>query len=154
MPAPKGHPLWGNPLNHKKLTPEELWTGACEYFDWCNENPWRKQDFIKGGDSAGQIVELKTVRPYSISGLCIYLNISMDTFENYAKKDGYETYFGICSHIKHIIDTQHFEGGMVGTFNANIVTRKLGLAEKTDITSDGKPLQRTVIKWGDKELEI
>ena len=154
MPAPKGHPLWGNPLNPKKYEPEELWLKACQYFEWCKENPWKKQDFVKGGDSAGMIVELKTERPFSLEGLCIYLNISTDTFSNYSKLEGYETYFGVCRYIRQIIDNQHFEGGMVGTFNANIVTRKLGLVEKADMTSGGEPIKRTVIKWGDKELEV
>ena len=39
MPAPKGHPLWGNPIKPKKYTPEKLWEGAIEYFKWCDENP-------------------------------------------------------------------------------------------------------------------
>lgn len=134
MPAPKGHPLWGNPLKPKKYTPEELWQGACEYFDWCNKNPWKKQDFIKSGDSAGQIIVLETERPYAIERLCIYLNISRETFDNYSKSVGYETYFDICTRIRQIIDTQHFEGGMVGAFNANLAARKLGLTENTVIT--------------------
>ena len=141
MAAPKGHPLWGNPLNHKKLTPTELWDGAIDYFKWCDENPWHKEDFIKSGEMAGSIVKLKTQRPYTIEGLCIHLNISYQTFFNYSKEAGYETYFDICTHIRKVIDNQHFEGGMVGAFNANIVTRKLGLTEKTELTGkDGVPL--------------
>jgi hypothetical protein len=61
------------------------------------------------------------------------LNIDTQTFYNYASgKKEYETYFDICTRIRNIIDSQHFEGGMAGTFNAGIVTRKLGLAEKTN----------------------
>lgn len=33
MPAPKGHPRWGNPLNPKKYTPNTLWKKSCEYFE-------------------------------------------------------------------------------------------------------------------------
>lgn len=134
MPAPKGHKLWGNPLKPKKYTPEEFWQAACEYFEWSDENPWVKQDFIKGGEMGGSIVELKTERPYSIEQLCNYLDISLQTFYNYAGAEGYETYFDICARIKQIIDSQHFEGGMVNAFNANIVTRKLGLKEQTDLS--------------------
>lgn len=130
MPAPKGHPLWGNPLNPKKLTPEQLWDGACEYFQWCDDNPLSKQDFIRGGDSAGQLIDVSLPRAYTIERLCIHLNISRETFDTYSKSSGYETYFDICRAIKEIINTNHFEGGMAGNFNANIVTRKLGLQEK------------------------
>lgn len=152
MPAPKGHPLWGNPLNPKLYDPETLWLAACEYFEWCNQNPCEKQDFIKGGEFAGQIVKLKIERPYSIEGMCNHLNITRETFDNYSKKEGYETFFYTCKCIRQIIDSQHFEGGMVGAFNANIVTRKLGLVEKAEIEAHVN--QKTVIKWGDKELEV
>jgi len=138
MPAPKGHPRWGNPLNPKKLTPEELWDGAVNYFQWCNDNPWYKEQWV--GKEAVRVEE-KLQRPYSIEALCISLNISKQTFFNYAKEEGYETFFDVCSRVKEIIDSQHFEGGMVGAFNANIVTRKLGLAEKQEIEATGNQPQ-------------
>ena len=137
MPAPKGHKRWGNPMNVKKLTPEELWEGACNYFEWCDKNPWLKNEF---NAKVGEIVSVPTQKPYSIEGLCIYLDISSVTFLNYSTKEGYETYFSICTRIKEIIDNQHFEGGMVGAFNANIVTRKLGLKENLTIEKPEKPI--------------
>ena len=151
MPAPKGHPRWGNPMNVKKLTPEELWVGAVAYFEWCNANPWIKKQWV-GKDAIE--VEEELQRPYSIWGLCVHVNISQDTFENYSKAEGYETYFGICAHIKKIIDSQHFEGGMVGAFNANIVTRKLGLAEKADITSGGEKIDPINIQIDGKDMQL
>jgi len=129
MPAPKGHPMWNNPKNVKLYTPEELWDEAEKFFGWCKENPWIKVDF-KGKDA--ERVEIPVERPYSVAALCNWLNISDETFRNYEKGKGYESYFGVSARIKRIIDTQYFEGGMVGAFNANIVSRKLGLAEKID----------------------
>lgn len=150
MAAPKGHPLWGNPLKPKKYTPEQFWEGACEYFQWCEDNPIMvieqskmpqrldaslaktlKPSQIKG--FMKQTIELPHPRAYSIEGLCIFLNIDMQTFYNYASnEETYKTYFETCTRIRNIIDNQHFTGGMAGTFNAGIVTRKLGLAEKTN----------------------
>lgn len=147
MPAPKGHPRWGNPLKPKKYSPERLWEGAKEYFEWCDNNPimvaeqsklpqrltaamtaTMKPAMIK--KFLTQLIDIPYKRPYTIEGMCLHLNISRETFDNYSNIEGYETYFDICRAIRRIIDTQHFEGGMVGQFNANIVTRKLGLAEK------------------------
>lgn len=152
-PAPKGHPLWGNPLNPKKYTPEELWEKALDYFKWADENPWvmieqskmpqrisekmalgMKPSMVKS--FLKQTVELPHQRPYSIEALCLHINISRETFDNYSKEKGYETYFDICRAIRDIIDRQHLEGGMVGAFNANIVTRKLGLQEKIQSTQN------------------
>ena len=150
MAAPKGHPLWGNPLKPKKYTPEELWDGACNYFEWCDNNPIISIEQSKAPqrlDSSmmktmkpamikaflKQTVEMPLARAYSIERLCIHLDIHRMTFDNYSKLEGYETYFDICTRIREIIDSQHFEGGMAGIFNAGIVTRKLGLAEKKEV---------------------
>lgn len=172
MPAPKGHERWGNPLNPKKYTPEELWEGACNYFDWCQKHPVIKKEQKKGstmfnvkGDlkasakALSGIVDIPTERPYSIASLCNYLDICEDTFTNYSKSEGYETYFGVCKRIRQIIDSQHFEGGMVGNFNANIVTRKLGLKEaqeidhkSTDGTMSPKPTITVVSDEAAKKL--
>lgn len=147
MPAPKGHPKWGDPRKPKKYTPDKLWDSAQEYFNWCDENPIitieqskmpqrldsKMVKELKPAQIKGfmkQLVELPKQRAYSVEGLCIFLNISDETYFNYSKTEGYETYFGVCQRIKRIIDNQYFEGGMAGTFNANIVTRKLGLVEK------------------------
>jgi hypothetical protein len=161
MPAPKGHKMWGNPCKPKSYSPEELWTNACLYFEWVDANPWMMIEQSKQPQKLptnydkklhgsiknflNQIVKLPHARPYTIEGLCIYLNISAKTFRNYSDVAGYETYFPICSHIKTVIDNQQFDGGMVGAFNANIVTRKLGLADKQELTGkDGKDLVTTM----------
>jgi hypothetical protein len=147
MPAPKGHPLWGNPRKPKKYTPDELWEGAIDYFNWSDENPIMiiEQSKMPQRLDAKMVKELKPAmiksflkqtidlphqRAYTIEGLCIHLNISRETFDNYSKTKGYETYFDICKRVREIIDNQHLQGGMAGIFNANIVTRKLGLQEK------------------------
>jgi len=152
-PAPKGHPLWGDPRKPKKYSPEELWTGALDYFKWADENPWLMVEQSKMPQKLSekmalgmkpsmvkaflkQTVELPKQRPYSIEALCLHLNISRETFDNYSKTKGYETYFDVCRAIRDIIDRQHLEGGMVGAFNANIVTRKLGLQEKIQSTQN------------------
>lgn len=148
MAAPKGHPLWGNPCKPKKYSPEELWNKSLEYFEWVDNNPIMIVEQTKMPQRLDasmmktmkpamvkkfltQTVELPHQRCYSLEGLCMFLNIDDDTFRNYSREVGYETYFEVCARIRKIIDKQHLEGGMAGTFNANIVTRKLGLVEKS-----------------------
>jgi len=162
MAPPKGHPKWGNPIKPKKYTPEQLWNGACDYFDWCENNPiiiieqskmpqrldasmikTMKPAMVKA--FLKQTIEMPHQRAYSIERLCIYLNISRETFDRYSKDEGFETYYDVCRAIREIINNQHFEGGMTGTFNAGIVTRKLGLIDKKDMTSDGKQLMPNII---------
>jgi len=44
----------------------------------------------------------------------------------------------VIEHIEDIIETQQFEGAVVGIFNTSIIARKLGLREQTDITTNGQ----------------
>lgn len=161
MAAPKGHPLWGNPLNVKKYTPEEFWEGAVGYFNWCIDNPimvyeqskmpqrlpanYNKKTHGPIKNFTKQIIEIPRKRAFSVEGLCNYLDIHIQTFLNYESKKGYETYFEVVKRVRQIINTQHFEGGMAGVFHSLIVIRKLGLAERTDISSLGKSLAPKVI---------
>ena len=134
MGAPKGHPMWGNPLNPKVFNaPKDLWESACKYFQYCDANPWVKNEAIKSGDMVGTTMEVETAKPYTLTGLCCFLNISLETFSNYSKNQDYKTFFGVCKQIREIVYTQKFEGAAVGVFNANIIARDLGLSEKKDV---------------------
>jgi hypothetical protein len=43
MGAPKGNEFWKMRSKHGRdalfASPELLWESACEYFEWCNDNP-------------------------------------------------------------------------------------------------------------------
>jgi hypothetical protein len=135
MPAPKENQFWKARASHgtEKIfkTPKALWDAACEYFEWCDANPWYKHDPVKAGPEFGKTVLTPTARPYTIMGLCIFLDCTEQTLSNYGTKEGYEDYFGVVSNIKGIIYTQKFEGAAVGAFNANIIARDLGLKDAT-----------------------
>lgn len=159
---------WGNPTRPKKHTPAELWHQACQYFEWCDQNPWIKMQPAKTTPKhpappqeptlfdldeltpqpppPPATIPVPVQRPYTIEGLCTYLDINRTAFDNYSYKEEHEAYFDTCARIRQIIDTQNFEGGMVGAFNAGIVTRKLGLADRRELTGrDGKDLCTTII---------
>jgi hypothetical protein len=156
MPAPKGNSYWrlrkvsGQP---KSLTPEELWTDACEYFEWCDSNPWIKSEAIKGGEHAGNLVQVPTSRPYTISGMCVFIGIDIKTFDNYSKVETYKDYFQVCTHIREIIYTQKFEGAAVGAYNANIIARDLGLKDTSDVNVNDNRKQVADLFPFEKEKE-
>jgi len=137
MPAPEGNQFWKNRTKDgrdKIYTPDEILQKAHEFFQWCDENPWIKKDFVRGGESAGSIVNLPTARPYTLSGLCVFAGISMKTFQRYEKDKDFSP---IITHIKEICYTQKFEGAAVGAFNANIIARDLGLTDKSETKFNG-----------------
>lgn len=131
MPAPIGNQFWkladwGKP---KSYQPEELWEKACEYFTWCDSNPWNKNEAVKGGDLAGTLIQVPTERPYTIHALCIFCGMVTQTFRNYENN---EAYLAVCTRIREIIYSQKFEGAAVGAFNYNIIARDLGLVDKSE----------------------
>jgi hypothetical protein len=135
-------------------TPDLLWDAACEYFEWCDENPWIKTESTFGGKNEG-IKTIPTERPYTMSGLCLYLDCNVQYFADFKRnlpKDE-KDFSVVITRIEQTVYTQKFEGAAVGAFNANIIARDLGLSEKIDQknTHEG---QVNIISIGGKEFEI
>lgn len=145
MAAPRGNQFWKIRSKHGRdrlfLSPEELWKAACEYFEWVDKHPWHKADF-KGKNVVR--VNIPTERPYTLMGLCLYLGCNADYFNQFESRltdSGVDKDFsGVITRIRETIYTQKFEGAAVGAFNANIIARDLGLIDKKDVQSGGKPL--------------
>jgi hypothetical protein len=136
MAAPIGNRFWElaeNAGRPKAYKPEKLWEEAKKYFVWCEDNPWQKNEALKGGDFAGQIIKIPTSRPFTISGLCVFLGITTQTYDSYQRT---EEFLSVTTRIHDIIYTNKFEGAAVGAYNANIIARDLGLADKSDIKAE------------------
>lgn len=137
-----GNKFWQQRSKHGRdklfATPELMWEAACGYFEWCDDNPWFKNEAIKSGDMAGTIVSVPTSRPYTIEGLCGYIDcnkVYFNHFENTLtnKKDIKSIDFSkVITRIREVIYRQKFEGASIGAFNPSIIARDLGLTDKTD----------------------
>jgi hypothetical protein len=155
MAAPLGNQFWKLRSTHGRDTlfadGEMLWKAACEYFNWCDAHPWRKNELVKSGDMAGKIIGVPVARPYTMQGLCIYLDCNLVYFNQFEKAlEGKEDekslgFSKIVTRIRETIYQQKFEGAAVGAFNASIIARDLGLAEKNE--------NRNVDKYGDDVKE-
>lgn len=139
MAAPKENKFWKLRSKHGRdklfASPTLLWNAACEYFEWCSQNPWHRIDF-KGKDA--DRVEIPTERPFTITGLCLYLNCSSSYFRAFKStlKPENEDFLTVITRIEETIYTQKFEGATVGAFNANIIARDLGLTDKQELGID------------------
>jgi DNA-packaging protein gp3 len=138
MAAPEGNQFWKLRAKHGRdkiyATEADLLADCYEYFQWCDDNPWVKNEAIKSGDRAGEIISIPTARPYTLSGLCIYLGISNETWKDYSRRKDFVV---VTARVEDIIRTQKFEGAAVGVFNANIMVRDLGLADKQEHVGKG-----------------
>lgn len=131
--APIGNQFWKLRSEHGRdmifSSPEILWEEAVKYFEWCEENPWVQQNWVgKDGDE----VQKNHIRPLTLTGLCVFLDISEMTLREYGKR---QDFVAVYTRIEQIIRTQKFEGAATGFFNASIIARDLGLVDK--VQEDG-----------------
>jgi|GEM_PF-436550 len=136
MAAPKNNQFWKLRSKHGRdkifSSPAIFLEAAMEYFENADQNPWFKNEVVKTGQEAGKLLPVPTQRPYTIEALCIFLDITHQTFLNYEKDEKYKDFFDVFTHVRDMIENNQFEGATVGAYNANIIARKLGLADKKE----------------------
>lgn len=133
MPAPKGNKFWEQRSSHGRdalfASPQLLWEAACEYFTWCENNPLLEE---KAFAYQGIVTKnfMRKARVFTLTGLCLYI----DCNEAYlrANKESKDLSTVINKIYKTIYD-QKFTGAASDIFNAGIISRDLGLVEKTQM---------------------
>ncbi len=140
MAAPEGNSFWELRAKHGRDAlfddPEKLMESAKEYFRLVDADPWMKNEAIKSGENCGQIIEVPTARPYTIKGLCIYLDASETWFKKFEKAchdQDRKDFFPVLAHIREMIHDQKYTGAAVGAFNPMIIARDLGLQDHSKI---------------------
>jgi hypothetical protein len=157
-PFEPGNQFWRQRSKHGRdtlfATPTLLMEAAQEYFQWVDEHPWFKPEAIKSGKKTGTMVNVPTARPYTISGFLLYVGASEPYWREF-KKAGHDDFSTVIGIIDQTIWTQKFEGASVGAFNANIISRDLGLADKIDHTSKGESITPVIkIGYGSKDADL
>lgn len=133
-----GNQWWLQRSKHGRDTlfesPELLWQAACEYFQKTDERKWKRKDWV-GKDAVE--VEREVDTPYTMTGLCLYLGCNDSYFRNFLNQEraNKAEFSSVIENIKQVIYTQKFEGAAVGTYNANIIARDLGLRDKTELST-------------------
>lgn len=154
MAAPVGNRFWEQRSSHgrkpKFETSEHLWEAACEYFEWVENNPLLE---MKAFSYQGEIIktDIPKMRAMTIQGLCLFLDISLDTWLNYCSR---EDFLDITDAIKKVIYTQKFEGAAADMLNANIISRELGLADKSQVEQSGELSHNYNISLPDNLAEL
>ena len=120
--------------------PKSLAQAFLEYTSHVDSNPQIEEDFVGGGFNAGQKVFLHRKRPYTINGFCIFIDAHQDwwnEFKRRLKKDDPrdKEFSGVMARIEQVCYSQKFDGAAAGFFNANIISRDLGLKDSTETTN-------------------
>lgn len=143
MAAPEGNQFWKLRSKHgrDKLfeSPQLLWEAACEYFQWCEDNPFieSKPMSVSIGNNQGSSIEMAEIpkmRPFTLHGLCLYLSCSTSYFRAFRstiqEKD--KDFLTVIDEIEQTIYDQKFSGAAAGFLNPNIIARDLGLVDKSE----------------------
>lgn len=148
MAFEKGNQFWKQRSKHGRdalfSSPELLWESACEYFEWCDNNPWiksKKQTYDKGEFSGETLEEIPTQRPYTRKGFCIFIDASENWLKEFRKNASVD-FLAVINRIENIIDNQQVDGAMVGVFNSNLVARIQGIKEQSDVTTNGESINK------------
>lgn len=147
MPAPTGNRFWELRSSHGRApifkSPDDLWTAACEYFAWVEENPLWEEKVFNGKDGIAR-ADVAKMRAMTLDGLTLFLDVDPETWANYRKR---EDFFGVVTRVERVIRSQKFAGAAADLLNANIIARDLGLADKNELTGkDGGAIQITTIE--------
>lgn len=138
MPAPHGNQFWRARSSHGRkplfATPDDLWEACTEYFDWVEENPLQE---VKGFAFQGVVTKetFPKMRAMTITGLCIFLDISSSSWSDYKSREGFSD---ITTRVEEIIYSQKLEGAAADLLNPSIIARELGLADKQNVDHGGE----------------
>ena len=118
-------------------TPEDFLKLAIEYFEHVDKNPWIEAKGV-GYQGEYEIQDIPKRVPYTIQGLCRYLNIVEMTLRAYKRKPEFSSVIAL---VEGVIYENKYKGAASGFFNANIIARDLGLKDRTDVTTDDEPIK-------------
>jgi len=146
MGAPKGNQFWRARTKHGRdkifQTSDQLWQCCVEYFDWIEDNPLQSAKAFSS-DGVSWNHDVPVMRAMTIQGLCIFLDITIETWSQYRKKKDYSD---VIKKAEAIIYNQKFTGAAGGLLNPNIIARDLGLADKTETKHETKQLPEIIVK--------
>lgn len=140
MGAPKGNQFWKLRSKHgrDKLfeSPSKLWEAACEYYQWCDDNPLKEekvfhaQGIITKGES-------NKMRAYTMTGVCLYMDCSENYFNNFeANNKDTKDFMEVITRIRETIYNQKFVGASADLLNPNIIARDLGLKDSKELSGE------------------
>lgn len=118
----------------KVADPETLWSRACEYFKWVEENPIYEAQLVSyQGES--NLEPVPKARAMTWEGLATFCGLHHVSLRQYAHREEFEDVMAV---IAGCMRDQKFTLAAAGLLNANLVGRDLGIGEVIDHrSSDG-----------------
>ncbi len=129
-------------------TPLTLWNKFIEYATWNENNPLLEHKVFGTGLS----MQEKKMRAMSIKAFCAFAGISRSTYDRWRQENN--ELWGISKKIEELIFKQKIEGAAAGLLNSSIISRDLGLVDKTETKTEHSVKQIDYTKYNDEELRL
>lgn len=127
----KGNQLWKSRSTSGRRplfsSPRKLQHACHQYFEWVESNPY-KETMVRVSSGKVYRVMIPKKRPMTLTGMCLFIGMSLVTWLQYKKKSPDFTY--ICTRTEMVIRDQKFQGAVVGFFKPAIIARELGFKNK------------------------
>ncbi|WP_418425197.1 terminase small subunit [Alistipes sp.] len=120
------------PGRPRAYTPEALEAKFKEYAQWVKANP-----VYINKVSAGKIIPVPTQRPLTLVGFCRFAGFSRQNFYEYESREEFSDTL-MC--VREAIEADQLQGALVGIYDSGIVARVLHLADRQDVTTNGKEI--------------
>jgi len=139
----------GRPLKYK---PDEMLEKFQDYVSWAKGNPISIEKNVVNTTTKGETYKSDSVetkpRLISIKGFLVFLGAGSDWWQSLDREGAKraEEFSRVKSFIRDYCESYQSEMASADIFNANIVSRLLGLADKKDITSGGEKLDRIIVQ--------
>lgn len=135
-PNHKGNQYWKLRSKHGRdkifSSPEMVIEALNEYLEFIDHNPVPVPTLLQAGKRAGEIVNVMKPRATTIESFCNFIGITVKTFANYEKDEGYKDFFQAFTRVRQVCDQQLLDETLAGNLNPATAIRKLGLAEKME----------------------
>lgn len=135
----------GRPL---KYTPEQVLEKFQEYVAWAKENPIRirttVQSYTTEGKSYGSDTIQEKPRLISIGGFLVHLGQIQQWWDKLDDNKRGEEFLVVKAFIRGYCEDYQKEMASNSVFNANIVSRLLGLVDKKQVEGGTSPINVTL----------
>lgn len=109
--------------------PDTLLTVFLEYLTLMQSGVWKKSEVLKSGDNAGRIVTVPVTPPLTYQTFALFSGLTKDHLKDLASDENLSETVTL---IMSAIEGHQLEGAAIGAFNAGLIQRLQGLADKQD----------------------
>lgn len=130
------NPLVGRPLH---FTPKQLAEKFEEYVHWCEDNEMEieeKQKGIVGNGYVDKSTKNYKQRLVSVHGFLVFIGKTKRWWSQLSEGKQGEKFSYLKESITEYCEDYQKEMAAAGVFNANIISRLLGLADKKELTGE------------------